>query len=576
MRAGGVSVGSGEERDLTAELSGEASGGSEPVASRRAPRALTLAVLCVTLMIVSLDNTIVNVALPTLVRELHASSSQLQWIVDAYAVVLAGLLLVAGSAGDRVGRKWVFMGGLACFAVGSVAAAYSPTPHWLVAARAVMGAGAAAIMPSTLSILTNIYRRPGERARAIGIWSGTSGLGIAIGPIVGGWLLAHFWWGSIFFVNLPLAIFGFIAAIWLVPNSRNPSSKRPDHFGALLSIAGMAALLWGIIEASTRTWTSPLVAIGVATGLVLLAGFAVWERHCSHPMLDLSFFRSRRFSVAIGTMSLVMFALMGLLFVATQYLQFTLGYTALQSGLRIAPIALVLLVVAPSSSYLVRWIGTKVVVASGMGAVAIGLFLFSRTTVNGSYADVFPAFMIIGFGTALVMAPTTESIMGSVPREEAGVASGTNSASLQLGGALGVAVLGSLLNTRYQDRLTTVLDRYHVPTAAAHYITGSLGGAIAVATKVGGALGHSLVHVANRAFISGMDLALSIAAIMAVIGAVLVIALLPARADRPSPDAAARGERADVDGGGGARQRNGPKRQRTGAGSENPIRPVKR
>ncbi len=543
MCAGGVSAGSRQEGEPTP---GDAAATRlEPVASSRAPRAVTLAVLCVTLLIVSLDNTIVNVALPTLVRELHASSSQLQWIVDAYAVVLAGLLLVAGSVGDRVGRKWVFMGGLACFATGSVAAAFSSTPHWLVGARAVMGAGAAAIMPSTLSILTNIYWRPAERARAIGIWSGTSGLGIAIGPIVGGWLLAHFWWGSIFFVNLPLAIFGFVAAIWLVPNSHNPSSKRPDPIGAVLSVAGMAALLWGIIQASTRTWASPLVAIGVGTGLVLLAGFAAWERHCSHPMLDLSFFRSRRFSVAIGTVSLVIFALMGLLFVATQYLQFTLGYTALQTGLRIAPIAVILLVVAPASSYLVRWMGTKVVVGCGMGIVAVGLFLFSRTTVYGSYADIFPVLVIIGFGTALVMAPTTESIMGSVPREQAGVASGTNSASLQLGGALGVAVLGSVLNTRYQDRLTTVLDRSHVPSAAAQYITGSLGGAIAVANHIGGALGRALLAVANRAFVSGMDLALSIGAVMVVVGAALVIALLPARADNLPLDNAARTDRKD-------------------------------
>jgi EmrB/QacA subfamily drug resistance transporter len=541
MQAYGFSAGSDDDQGSIAEVSGTAADGADSGASRRIPRGLTLAVLCITLLIVSLDNTIVNVALPTLVRELHASSSQLQWIVDAYAVVLAGLLLVAGSTGDRFGRKWVFMTGLACFAVGSVAAAFSATPHWLIATRAIMGAGAAMIMPSTLSILTNIYRKPEERARAIGIWSGTSGLGIAIGPIVGGWLLAHYWWGSIFFVNLPLAILGFVAAIWFVPNSRNPSTKRPDPVGALLSIAGMSLLIWGIIEASTRTWSSPLVAVGVGTGLALLAGFAGWERHCSHPMLELSFFRSRRFSVAIGTVSLVIFALMGLLFVATQYLQFTLGYTPLQTGIRIAPIALVLVVVAPMSSYLVRWLGTKVVVAFGMGAVAIGMFLFAQTTVGGSYADVFPAFMIIGFGTALVMAPTTESIMGSVPREEAGVASGTNSASLQLGGALGVAVLGSLLNTRYQNRLAAALNHYPVPTAAARFMTGSLGGAIAVANHIGGSVGRALVGVANSAFVSGMDLAFTIGAASAVVGTILVIALLPARADNESADSTMRG-----------------------------------
>ena len=302
-------------------------------------RWLVLVVLCVSLLVVSLDNTILNVALPTIVRSMNATSSDLQWIVDAYAVVFAGLLLVAGSLGDRLGRKWVFIAGLAIFAAGSATSAFSATPGRLIAARAFMGIGAAAIMPSTLSILTNVFTDSGDRARAIGIWSGTTGLGVAIGPVVGGWLLAHYWWGSVFLVNVPIALVGLLAAAWLVPNSKNPASKRPDPVGGGLSTLGLSLLLWGIIEAPERSWTSPLVLGAVGTAALVLVGFVLWERHSTHPMLELSFFRSRRFSVAMGAMGLVIFALMGGLFLLTQYLQFSLGYTALQTGLRIAPIA---------------------------------------------------------------------------------------------------------------------------------------------------------------------------------------------------------------------------------------------
>ena len=313
-----------------------------------------LAVLCVSLLIVSLDNTILNVALPVIVRTLHASSSSLQWIVDAYAIVFAGLLLVAGSLGDRLGRKWVFMAGLFVFATGSALSAFSGTPDRLIAARAFMGIGGAAIMPSTLSILTNTFTEPHERARAIGIWSGTTGLGVAIGPVAGGWLLAHFWWGSVFLLNVPIAVVGLLCSAPIVPNSKSPDAKRPDPLGAGLSIVGMGLLLWGIIEAPQRSWSSPLIIGAIVAAVAVLAVFAIWERHSSHPMLQVSFFSSRRFSAAMGAMGLVMFALMGGLFLLTQYLQFSLGCTAFQTGLRIAPIAGVLLVIAPLSSAIVR------------------------------------------------------------------------------------------------------------------------------------------------------------------------------------------------------------------------------
>ncbi len=531
-----------------ASPSGVRDGPSGPPEPEPAPghrkRPAILAVLCVSLLLVSLDNTILNVALPVIVRTLHASSSSLQWIVDSYAIVFAGLLLVVGSLGDRLGRKWVFIAGLGVFAAGSAMSAFSGSPDRLIAARGFMGIGGAAIMPSTLSILTNTFTQAHERARAIGIWSGTTGLGVAIGPVVGGWLLAHFWWGSVFLVNVPIAVTGLLAAIWVVPNSQNPAAKRPDPIGAGLSILGMGLLLWGIIEAPNRSWSSPLILGAIGAAVAVLAGFATWERHSTHPMLEVSFFRSRRFSAAMGAMAFIMFALMGGLFLLTQYLQFSLGYSAFQTGLRIAPIAGVLLVVAPLSVLVERVVGTKPVLFAGMAFIGVGFGLLSQVTVRDSYLDVLPAFMVIGLGTGLAFAPATESVMGSLPVSQAGVGSATNGSALQTGGALGVGILGSLLNTRYQDRLSPVLAHYTMPKSILHLITGSLGGALGVSHQLGGALGAGLATLARQSFVSGLDLAVTVGAIVVGIAALVVLLALPNRAalrdDTPAEEVAAR------------------------------------
>jgi EmrB/QacA subfamily drug resistance transporter len=493
-------------------------------------RWVTLPVLCISLLVVSLDTTILNVALPAIARSMNASSSELQWFADAYAIVLAGLLLVAGSLGDRLGRKWIFMAGLVVFAAGSAASAFSKTPDTLIATRAFMGVGGAAIMPSTLAILTNVFTNPDERARAIGIWSGTTGLGVAIGPVLGGWLLSHYWWGSVFLVNVPIAVAGLLAAGWLVPNSKDPSSKRPDPVGAALSIVGMTLLLWGIIEAPSRSWTSGLVLGALSGSVAVLTGFVLWERRSTHPMFELAFFRSRRFSVAMSAMGLVIFALMGGLFLLTQYLQFSLGYTALQAGLRIAPIAGVLLVIAPLSIVLMRRFGTKPIVFTGLGLIAVGLALISGTTVHGDYANSLPSFLLIGAGTGLALAPCTDSVMGSLPIEHAGVGSATNSAALQTGGALGVGILGSLLNTRYQDQIAPALVHYPVPKSIMELINGSLGGALSVAQHIGGHTGVALADLARQSFVSGMNLAVTVGAIVVGVAAVIVLAILPNRA----------------------------------------------
>jgi len=495
-------------------------------------------VLCTSLLIVNLDSTILNVALPTIVRVLHASSSELQLIVDAYAVVFAGLLLVFGNASDRIGRKKVFAAGLAMFALGSAAAAFSSSPDRLIAARAFMGIGAASIMPSTLSILTNVFTDDRSRARAIGIWSGAAGLGVAIGPIAGGWLLSHYWWGSVFLVNVPIAIAGLVASLWLVPESRNPSTTRLDPFGAILSILGLGLLLWGIIEAPNSSWTSFPVLASLGAALVLLTTFILWERRCDHPMLEVSFFSSRRFSAAMAAMGLVIFGLMGLLFLTTQWLQFSLGYDAFAAGIRVGPVALVVLVTAPLSSLLAHRLGTKVVVAAGLVAIGTALLLLSSTTVRGTYIEALPAFVLLGAGAGLAIAPATESVTGSVPRALAGVGAATNSTALQVAGALGVGVLGSLLNTRYESRVAPALVGHRIPTSVEHLITGSLGGALAVSDRIGGHLGSALDALARRAFVNGMDLALVTAGAVVFASVLLVVAMLPSRAAAESPEKA--------------------------------------
>jgi EmrB/QacA subfamily drug resistance transporter len=488
-----------------------------------------LAVLCVSLLVVSLDNTILNIALPALVRSLHATESELQWIVDVYALSFAGCMLTAGSIGDRVGRKKVFAVGLAVFAAGSAGSAMSSSVVQLITWRCIMGAGAACIMPTTLSIITDVFRQSDDQARAIGIWSGTTGLGIAIGPIAGGWLLAHFWWGSVFLVNVPIALTGLLVSLWVVPDSWDPAHRHLDIQGAVLSAGGVAALVWAIIQAPTRGWSSPMVLGVGGLALVLLGLFAGWEHRSSHPMLVLPAFSDRRFSMAMSCVALGVFALMAALFVLTQYLQFSLGYSALSAGERILPIAGVLAVAAVSSTYLARLAGTKIVVALGMAVIATGLWRLTTTSLGDHFAHALGPMLLLGAGAGLVIAPATASVMGSLPTTRAAVGAATNGTSLQIGGALGVAVVGSVLTSRYQSTVGAALAGHAVPAAARSAIEGSLGGALTVAHAVGGSTGAALATLSRRAFVDGMDLSLTVAAVVVGAGAALALLALPAR-----------------------------------------------
>ena len=508
------------EGDLTADRSGPHS------------RWLTLAVLCSTVLILNLDNTVLNVALPTLVRDLSATSTQLQWIVDAYALVFGGLLLVAGSLADRVGRKRVLLTGMTAFAGGSAWAAFSGSVGMLIAARASMGIGAALMMPPTLSIVTAVFTDPAERQRAIGFWAGSSGVGFAVGPIIGGLLLARFWWGSVFLINVPIAVAGILCALKLVPDSKNPAAGRPDVVGGVLSVCGLGLVLWAIIEAPIHGWSSTLVVSAGAMGLLVLAGFLAWERHSEHPMLNLEFFRRRSFSMAVSSVGLLLFSLVGALFVLTQFLQFELGYSALEAGLRMLPIAAALAVVAPLSSLFVRLLGAKVVTASGLLLVAVGLWQVSGASAASTYASILPGMVLTGVGGALVMPTVSGSVMGSVPRGDTAVASATNGTFIQIGGALGVAVVGSVLSTRYQERMSAALSHASVPETLRHTILGSVGGALAVSARAGGEVGRLLETAARSAFVDGADLGLVVAAAVALAGACLALVGMPTRLPR--------------------------------------------
>jgi EmrB/QacA subfamily drug resistance transporter len=492
----------------------------------------TLAVLCFSLVVITLDNTILNVAIPTLQRELHATNSQLQWMVDSYTLVFAGLLLTAGSLGDRFGRRGALQIGLAVFGAGSVVAALVDTPNELIAARALMGVGGAFIMPSTLSVLTNVFTDPGERGRAIGIWAGIAGVGIALGPLAGGFLVEHFYWGSIFLVNIPIVVIAIAAGAWLVPTSKDPAAPRLDPLGAALSIAGLSALLYGIIEAPSNGWTDPLILVSFGLAIVLLGLFAVWELRTTHPMLDVKFFKNPRFSAASAGIALVFLALFGSLFLLTQYFQFVLGYSALQTGVRLLPYAGVLVVVAPLSARFVERVGTKLVVTIGLMLVALGLFAMTQVGVATSYPDILWRVVLVAAGMGCTMAPATESIMGSLPLSKAGVGSAVNDTTRQVGGALGIAIIGSVLASTYGSKIGDAIARQSrpVPKPIADAMKSQLGAALAVAHRIGGPIGSLIQTTARHAFVSGMHQGMLVGGVAALVGAVIAFVWLPARA----------------------------------------------
>jgi MFS transporter, DHA2 family, multidrug resistance protein len=440
--------------------------------------------------------------------------------------VFAGLLLAAGSLGDRFGRRRALASGLVVFGLGSVLAALSTDATMLIASRALMGLGAAGIMPTTLSILTNIFPS-NERPKAIAIWAAVSGLGVAIGPISGGFLLEHFDYSSIFLINLPVVAACLIGAFALVPDSRDPNSPKLDLPGTGLSIAGLSAVIWALIEAPEHGWSSPIILAASAAGAAIIAAFIAWERHTDHPMLDVSVFRNLRFSAASISIAFVFFALMGVMYFLTQYMQTVLGFTALETGIRVLPIAGAMVVASKVSVALSQRLGTKLVVAGGLGTVAAALLMVAGFEAETAYGPIGMALGMMGLGIGLAMSPATEAIMGSLPRAKAGIGSAMNDVVREVGGTLGIAVLGSLLTSGYGSGMDSAVAG--LPPEAAEAASDSIGAAHDVAGQGDGSAGDTVVGLANQAFVDSMATTATIAAAFAVVGALIALAFLPAR-----------------------------------------------
>ncbi|HEY2303794.1 MAG TPA: DHA2 family efflux MFS transporter permease subunit, partial [Acidimicrobiales bacterium] len=479
-------------------------------------------------IVVTIDTTILNVALPSLVRDLHATSSELQWIVDAYTVVFAGLLLSAGSLGDRFGRRGVLTAGLALFAVASGASALATSSSQLIALRALTGVGAALVFPATLSILTNVFPNPVERQRAIAVWAGTAGIGIGLGPVAGGVLLRHFYWGSVFWVNVPVCALALVAGLLIVPTSRDAEEVPLDPPGALLSIVGLSGLVYAIIEGPSRGWTSGVVVGAFVGSLAVLGIFTFVELHRRHPMLDLRLFKNPRFTAASLSVTALYFCLFGTIFFQTQHLQFVLGYDPLGAGLRSLPFAVVLLVVANTTPRLVRWAGTRAVITTGLGVTAAAMALRAGFTVHTGYPAIFLNQCVFALGMGLTIAPATASIMGAVPAARAGVGSAINDTTRQVGGALGVAVMGSIGASIYRHSASHALSGAHLSPALSARALDSIGSALGAAGSLPSATAQTVADAAKQAFIRGVDIASLVGFVVAVVGALMAWRFIPA------------------------------------------------
>ncbi len=473
-----------------------------------------------------------NVALPTLVRELGATATDLQWIVDSYALVFAGLLLFAGAMGDRFGRRGAFMAGMLVFAVSTVLSSFANDPAQLITYRALMGVGAAFVMPATLSIISNVFHDNKERAKAVAMWAGFAGAGGAIGPIISGVLLNYFWWGSIFLMPIPIIIISMLATFAVVPTSRDPEAERLDIFGSFLSIVGLGTLLYGVIEAPNNGWLSFETAWAILGGAFILLGFAYWERQTSHPMLPMRFFQSKRFSIGSLTLVLTFFALFGMFFVLIQFLQFVLGFSALAAAVRTLPAPVALIITSSQVTRLEERFGTKKIVSLGLLIVAFGFVVLSTLSPESGYAAVFIGLVMLGLGMGLAMPPATEAIIGAVPRRKAGVGSAMNDTTREVGGALGIAVLGSVLASGYKSSIEEKL--VGLPEQTLDIAKESIGGALAVASEMGED-GAEIIKGANEAFADGMRLTMWVGAGFLVLSAVLVWRFMPNK-ERPIDD----------------------------------------
>ncbi|KQW11107.1 MULTISPECIES: MFS transporter [Streptomyces] len=493
-----------------------------------------LGVLMLSLLIVVLDNSILNVAIKTISTPaptgLGATQSELEWAINAYTLVFAGLLFTAGLLGDRLGRKKVLLGGLVVFGAGSALAAFSGSPVQLITFRALMGLGAAFVMPATLAVLMNVFERD-EQPKAIGIWAGGVGLAIAIGPITGGVLLDHFWWGSVFLINVPIVVLALGLMLWLVPDSRDPNPGRIDPVGVVLSVIGLVLLVYGIIKGGQLAdFTDATVLATIGAGLAVLVAFVVFEKRSDHPSIDVTYFKNKVFSAAIGAIGLVFFALMGVTFFSVFYTQSVRGYSPLQTGLLMLPLAAAQLIFAPRARLVVDRFGNRATTTGGMLLIAAMLVAFAALEADTPIWLLEVIFFLMGTGMAHIMTPTSVVIMQALPREKAGSASALSNTFRQVGGALGIAVLGSVLSTAYRNSIESHLGS--VPAGVRHTAGESIEATLGVAAKLG-PRGDALVGPANDAFLHAMHVTALCGAGVALVGALVVALFLPGRPTEP-------------------------------------------
>ena len=486
----------------------------------------TLVVVSITVLLATIDETILNVAIPSLQRDLGASASSLLWMLNSYLMVFGGLLLTMGGVGDRFGRARMLRYGLAVFALSSLGAALAQSPAQLIGARAIMGMGGAMMMPATLAVIVNVFEEK-EKPKAIAIWAMISGIGVALGPILGGALLKYFYWGSVFLVNVPIAVIAIAASLFLVPDSRDPKSRPLDIPGALLSMGAVSALMLAIIEGPQWGAASPWLAITVATAVILGLGFVLRERQAAYPLLDFALFRMPRFSTGAAAVSVAFFSITGFIFGFTQYLQFVQGHTPLAAGIRFLPIAGGFMLGAMASEELVRRFGTTRVVAAGLVIMTATMPLVLLWETNTSYLVVGPIVAVIALGIGLVFAPAAEAVMGSVTAAKAGVGSAMNDVAQMLAGAFSVAVVGSVMYAIYAARLGDAVAS--LPAEAGEIARDSIGAAVQLAATLPQEDALALSVAAKSAFTDGLGLALLIGAGFSLVGVLIVARFMPAR-----------------------------------------------
>ncbi len=503
-----------------------------------ARRWFLLGVMCLSLVMVVMAVSGLNVAIPSIQQSLDASSSDLQWIVDSYAIIFAGLLLTAGALGDRFGRKGSLQGGLVLFGIGSVVGALADSVPQVIAARVVMGIGAAFIMPATLSIISAVFP-PHERGKAIAVWAGFAGAGGALGPLLVGFLLTDWWifparwWGSGFLVNIAGVVFVLVAVGLFSPKSKDSESTPLDPVGAVLSIVGLAALLYGIIEGPVKGWTSTEVIAAFVVAVVGLVGFVTWELRQEHPMLPMQLFRNPGFSIGAGVITFAFFVMFGFFFLMTQFLQFVRGYSPLDAGVATLPLAATLVIVSPRSAAVADKVGLTKVIAAGFAFIVAGFAVLALVDASTSYLWIAASLVLLGIGMGITVAPGTGSIMAAVPLNKAGVGSAVNDTTREVGGALGIAVLGSVANSAYRSNIDgDVLAA--LPGDAAAAAGESVGAAMQIARGLPGDGGAALAASAGDAFTTAFNTALGSAAVVAALIGVVVL-VVGRRTESASP-----------------------------------------